>query len=93
MHAAESLGRVAVERCVDAQVRRGVGHQVGPDIQVELLVDRVVRQQRRLHEVDPAGVSVVVGLHVHAPEARLRVERLGDVERLLRIRLVPGDRG
>src|SRR5829696_2759479 len=53
--AAERLRRVAVELGADAEVPGGLLDLVGADVERELDVDRVVREQRRLAQRDEIG--------------------------------------
>ena len=63
--AAEALGRVGVEVARDAHVVGRLAHLLGPDVEVELLVDGVVGAHERARRGSMrAGVAVVVGLDV-----------------------------
>ena len=76
----------------DAHVVGGLAHVARADIEVELLVDGVVGQQRRLHQVHAPAVGAVVGLHLDRAEAGVQVERLGHVVGPARVDLVGRDR-
>ena len=80
LQAAERLGRVAVELGGDAHLLGRLLDVLRAEVERELHVHGVVGLQRRLAQVDRAGVRAVVGLGLDVPVGRvLEVERLGDV--------------
>ena len=81
LEAAERLGRIAVHvAALDAHVDRGVGHLVGPEVERELDVDRVVGPQRRLDEVHVAAAGAAVGLDLERRPVLGSLIRVGDTD-------------
>src|SRR3954451_17754015 len=84
--AAERLRRIAVEVRPDPHHHGGLLDLVGPEVEGELLVDRVVGLQRRPGQAHRAAVAVVIGLDVdRSPLRVLELQRLGHVARAVRI--------